>query len=45
MVRRFIRNEIFSLLGYYGPSSGNSILTFRDNVSVPFFVLLIPLDP
>ena len=34
---RFRRDvdEICALLGYYAPSSGNPLPTFRDNVSVP----------
>jgi hypothetical protein len=29
-------DEICGLLGYYTASCGNYVLTFRDNVSVPF---------
>jgi hypothetical protein len=29
-------DEICALLGYYAASSGNSVPTFRDNLSVPF---------
>jgi hypothetical protein len=28
-------DEIYALLGYYAASCGNSLPTFRDNVSVP----------
>ena len=30
-----VGSEICALLGYYTPSSGNPLLTFRDEVSVP----------
>jgi hypothetical protein len=36
-------DETCVLLGYYAASNGNPLLTFRDNVSVPFFVGV--LDP
>jgi hypothetical protein len=29
-------DEICALLGYYSAYSGNSVPTFRDNLSVPF---------
>jgi hypothetical protein len=30
-----VRNEVCDLVGYYGAVSGNSVSTFRDNLSVP----------
>jgi hypothetical protein len=32
----FYISEICAFLGYYAPLSGSSVLTFRDNLSVPF---------
>jgi len=32
---KLINIEICALLGYYAAYSGNSLLTFRDNLSVP----------
>ena len=34
--RRYARFEASALLGYYAASSGNSLPTFRDNLSVPY---------
>jgi len=36
MAAAFLRNveEIFALLGYYAALGGNSVPTFRDNLSV-----------
>ena len=45
LIRKFVRTvisgfrrdvgEICALLGYYAASNGNTLPTFRDNVSVP----------
>ena len=29
-------NEIYALLGYYAAHTGNSVPTFRDNISISF---------
>jgi len=36
-------DENFSLLGYYAASSGNSLPTFRNNLSVPYSGVKNPL--
>jgi len=36
------KGENWALLGYYAASSGNLLPTFRDNISVPFFLILDP---
>jgi hypothetical protein len=37
-------DEICAVVEYYAPSSGNPLPTFRDNVSIPSFLLGL-LDP